>query len=327
MKLGIIGSRGHIGYVFESIGEADDWELSAFSTGCDDAPEQLEGMAKKAGFSPEYFADWRTMLEQGKLDMVAVDGPFDLHAQMAAFALERNIPVFCEKPIALNLADLERVKAAQRHSTAKILSMVGLRYEGAFQHALNLVRAGKIGKVKQIFAQKSYKLGDRPDFYRHRATFGGTIPWVGSHALDWIMAFSGSSFASVYATQNREDNHGHGDLEMSCHCIFTMRNQVQALASIDYLRPMNAPTHGDDRVRVAGTAGVLEVRSGRILLIDAEGEREIAVPPPERKIFSDFARSVAEGVDCWVSTEETFELTRACLLARDAADNGTICRF
>lgn len=327
MKFCIIGSRGHIGYVFESIRKVPEITLEAISTGCEDPPATLEKFASRAGFAPKLHADWKQMIQETAPEAVAIDDPFDLHAEMCVYALERGIHVFCEKPVALTLEDLGRIEAARRKSGARILSMVGLRYQADFQHALKLVRGGAVGKVKMVRSQKSYRLGQRPDYYRSRKTFGGTIPWVGSHALDWILAFSGSPFRSVYATQSSEDNSGCGDLEIACQCLFVMRNGVQAAASIDYLRPAAAPSHGDDRVRVAGTEGVLEVSGGRIMLIDREGEREMPVPPPEREIFSDFANCLLGKSELAVPEAETFELTRACLLARESADTGKVIVF
>ena len=91
------------------------------------------------------------------------------------------------------------------------------------------------------------------------------------------------------------------------------------MCSLDYLRPGAAPTHGDDRVRIAGTAGVLEVMDGKSILIDSNGKQEIAVPEPEREIFSDFVDSIINHTEPLVSVDETIELARACLLARDNA--------
>lgn len=328
MNLCVIGSRGgHIGYVFESIEDVPELDLVAVTGGSGDDFAGLLKCAVEKGYSPKTYSDWKKMLNEQHPDLVAVDGPFELHAEMAAYALERGINVFCEKPIALTLSDLDRVVTAQRKSGAHIVSMAGLRYAPAFQHALKLVREGAVGTVKLIGVRKSYKLGTRPDFYRKRATYGGTIPWVGSHAIDWILAFSGSAFQCVYATQTTTDNFNHGELESAALCLFTMKNGVQAQASVDYLRPSMAPTHGDDRIRVVGTKGVLEVADGKIMLIDGHGKREIPVPTPEKKIFSDFVNRLLHDSDCLLNDAETFEVTRACLLARESADTGTIQSF
>ena len=59
-------------------------------------------------------------------------------------------------------------------------------------------------------------------------------------------------------------NGGYGDLEATSQLMMTMQGGVCAQVSADYLRPANAPTHGDDRVRVVGTESVLEVRDDKV---------------------------------------------------------------
>ena len=98
-----------------------------------------------------------------------------------------------------------------------------------------------------------------------------------------------------------------------------MDNGVMISASIDYLRPSTAPTHGDDRVRVAGTEGVIEVMKGAVTLINADGEKNLELVE-QRGIFYDFALHLLDGEEALVNAEQTFELTRACLVARDKAD-------
>lgn len=320
MRIVIIGVRGHHHYVFDELAKLPEVEIVGVSSGCSDDIAPLVAKCKAAGLAPAVYDDYSAMLDELKLDAVVINGPFNLHAQMSIDALERGLHVFCEKPVALTLADLERLEATySRTAGLFLMSMVGLRYDPGFMTAWQAVNRGAVGKVKLINTRKSYKLGTRPDFFKHRETYGGTIPWVGSHALDWIYWFSGSEFESVMASHTPDDNFGNGDLEIAAQCQFVMKNGVQASASIDYLRPLSASTHGDDRVRVAGTEGVIEVAGGKILLIDAQGERELA-PEACNGVFYDFVQHVKGVSQSFVTSHDTFVLTRACLLARESAD-------
>lgn len=321
LRMGLIGSRGHVHYVIAALPSLPEIEVTAVSPGCGDSPDRLLQMARGCGFEPRCYADYLELLDREKPDLVSVDGPFELHAAMCVEALKRGIHVFCEKPIALTFEDLERVERAYRAAPAgtKLISMVGLRAEPPFRAAHAAVAAGRVGRVLMVNTRKSYKLGSRPEFYRHRATYGGTIPWVGSHALDWIQWFGGAGFRTLDAIESREENRGHGELEMTALCTCVLENGVMGSASIDYLRPSGAPTHGDDQVRVAGTLGVVEVARGRVTLIDADGEKELEAPPAPN-IFGDFAASLLNGTACIADAASTFELTRACLAARESAD-------
>lgn len=322
MKIALIGNRGHISYVFAGLHRVPDVEIAAITSGSEDSPENLLNACRRYGQNPIVCDDWRTMVEEVKPELVCVDGPFELHALMTAELLKKNIHVFCEKPIALDLSQLALIETARKSSKAHLRSMVGLRYDAAFLHAFRLVKDGAVGKIKFIRTQKSYKLGKRPDFYKHRATYGGTIPWVGSHALDWIIFFSGGEFESVTAFHNREDNQNHGDLEMVAHALFVMKDGVIADAGIDYLRPSTAVSHGDDRVRVAGTKGVIEVIGNQVHLINGDGDVIINPPPSDRDVFSDFVLELTTGRTALVNDEETMKLAKAVILARDSADKG-----
>ena len=324
MKLCLIGDRGHVNYVFQSLAEVPEVKIAGVSMGCQDSPDSLLTRCAEAGFCPPVFDDWRAMLDKVQPDLVCVCGPFEAHAEMCAECMRRGVHVFCEKPVAIDLesfAELERVYQRERIKDARFVSMVGMRYEPAFYTAYEMVRDGAIGRIKLMDARKSYRFGNwRPDYYRTRKTYGGTIPWVGSHALDWILHFTGQSVERFNAYQTRADNFGYGDLEVAAVCQMVTTGGVLASVTMDFLRPEKAPTHGDDRLRLVGTAGVLEIREEVIHLIDGDGPRTIIPPAPPRKLFSDFALELLGGRPALVSDRDTLELTRLCLLVQQNAD-------
>ena len=329
MKACMIGVRGHWGYAMESLPDLPQLDVAGVSAGCaDDDPAPLVARCGEHGHSPEVFDDYRQMLDSVRPDVVAIAGPFELHAEMAVEAMQRDIHVFCEKPVAMTMDGLERLKTAHAGSSVRLAGMMGLRYEPAFYTAWRAIKDGAVGTVRMVNTRKSYKLGERPPHYRRRATYGGTIPWVGSHAIDWLMWLSGRSFVSVHAMHTTRENRDNGEMEMTALCQFSLTDDVFGSVSMDFLRPANAPTHGDDRARVAGTEGVIEVRAGSVFLVNdgTDGETELPVSC-DRKIFRDFVESIDGGNECLIGSDEAFELTRACLLARQSADEHRIVQF
>lgn len=326
MRLCMIGARGHSGYVSSVLSSLPEVRLVAICSGDGLQPVVLRKQTEQ--FSATEYLDWREMLLKESPDVLSVDGPFEAHAEMCVAALRQNIHVFCEKPIALSLDDLSRIEEAHASGSGKLISMTALRYEPCFFTAYGLAASGAIGEVMLIQAQKSYKLGRRPDFYKRRDSYGGTISWVGSHAIDWVQWFSGSAFASVSATQTCRNNQDNGQLEVACQCQFSMKNGILAQVSLDYLRPGSAPTHGDDRIRVAGTTGILEVANGEVIIIDCKGKRKIeTLRKPKLPIFSSFMASIRGEEACLTDAKETFALCRACLKAQQAADKGGMVEF
>ena len=98
--------------------------------------------------------------------------------------------------------------------------------------------------------------------------------------------------------------------------------------SIDYLRPQKAPTHDDDRLRVVGTKGILEVRNGKVFLMNDEidGIREIPLQS-KRSMFLEFIEQVRGQGECLISAQDSFYVTEACLKARQSADEEKVILF
>lgn len=187
MKVCIVGSAGHTGYVLDGITGNSELLLAGIAPGSE--AENVDRLYKSTvdqGYCPRKFDDYVKMLEELKPDIAAVACRFSDHAKIAAQALKMGIHVFVEKPVATTLDDLEMLKEVYRNSGCHLSAMFGIRYEPCFFAAWKAVKDGKIGTVRLMNAQKSYKLGTRSELYRRRETYGGTIPWVGSHAIDWL---------------------------------------------------------------------------------------------------------------------------------------------
>lgn len=329
MKVCIIGSTGHTGYVLNGIKADGRARIAGIAPGSEgENIEALYNGIKKLDQIPQVFDDYRKMLDIINPDVVAVASHFSDHASITLDVLKQGIHVFVEKPIATTLSDLNKVKKAYKEADVHLAAMFGIRYTPWFLTAHRLVQDGVIGKIRLMNAQKSYKLGSRGHHYKKRDIYGGTIPWVGSHAIDWLYWFSNEEFKTVYASHSSMYNRDHGDLEMTGLVHFKMTNEVFGSVNIDYLRPTMAPTHGDDRIRVAGTDGVIEVRDGKVYLVNNEKEGMQEIPLVDSDgIFADFLKQIRGESNCLVSAEDSIYVTEACLKARQSADEDRIVKF
>lgn len=329
MKVCIIGSTGHFGYVLKGLQGQMDAELVGVAPGsAGERMEGLHGSLEGYGYSPGRFDSYMEMLDELKPDVAAIACHFNDHAAVLVQALNRGIHVFAEKPIATMPDGLDAVIDAYRKSGAKLAAMFGMRYMPCFLTAKKLLKEGAIGDIRLMNAQKSYKLGERSELFKHRETYGGTIPWVGSHAIDWLRWFSGETFQSVYASHTAAANNGHHELEATALCHFTLSGDVFGSVSIDYLRPRAASSHSDDRIRIVGTRGVLEVRERKVWLTNGERQGTHEMPLlPERQCFADFLQQVRGEGMCMVSAEDSFAVTEASLKARQSADERRVVYF
>jgi len=84
----------------------------------------------------EGYADWRSMLERTRLDAVLVASPAATHVDVTLAALEQGLHVFCEKPLAITLADVDRIISAKDDAGRVVQVGYMKRYDPAFRKAL-----------------------------------------------------------------------------------------------------------------------------------------------------------------------------------------------
>ncbi|KAF2958424.1 oxidoreductase [Thermotoga sp. Ku-13t] len=324
LRVCIVGGSGHYGYVLESL--SDEFDIVAVSPGV--VGENLAPLLskfKQACMDPRLYEDYRQMLKSERPDVVVINTHFYMNGKILLQALQMGIHAFVEKPIATNLEDLHQIEKIYSEVKDKVFfaAMFGLRYKPWFLTAKNLVDSNAVGEIRLIHAQKSYKLGERPEFFRKRETFGGTLAWVGIHAIDWIHWISNKRFVSVYGLHSRMANKNHGELEATGACLFELEQEVIATLTVDYLRPPGAETHDDDRLRIVGTEGILEVRDQSVLLTDEDGTR-VVQNQEQGYIFKDFLNHVLGRGRCMVTAEQSIYATYIALKAREAADERRI---
>ncbi|WP_284162876.1 Gfo/Idh/MocA family oxidoreductase [Frigidibacter sp. SD6-1] len=112
---------------------------------CDTPSDKAQAMARQFGFA-RATGDWRALVTDPAVDVVSITTPNGLHREIAVAALQAGKHVWCEKPMALTLADAEAMAdAARKAGRATLLGYNYIR-NPAVQHAVWLVKAGRIGR-------------------------------------------------------------------------------------------------------------------------------------------------------------------------------------
>jgi len=327
LKVCIIGGSGHYSYATER-GYLCNAEIIAIAEGPDKSRcDHVYTEICKKYTNVKYYTDYTIMLDEENPDIAVVNPYMIYNAKISIDCLKRGIHVFSEKPAATTLGDLADLAEAYKKYGKIYSNMMDLRFAPGFYEAKLFIDAGGVGEVRLLNARKSYKLGTRGDMYKNSELFGGLIPWVGIHAVDWFYYFTGSKFLSVYASESQQGNKGYGDLGMTAVCHFNMENEVIATVTIDYMRPEGAITHGDDRVRIVGTSGVVEVQGGEAYAIDATGEKELVFTKPRIHIFDEFIKAVSGEANNLPTAKDAFYVTEVCIKARMAAETGKVIKI
>ena len=315
IKTVIVGTSGHYKDALAAIKNGINAKIYAVAKSPDGSLDN-EGIRQ---LNIPVYDDYRQMYDEIKPDIAIINPQFNYTSECIEEALTRDISVFCEKPMSITWDGLYAIKNVATKSKSRICAMMGMRGESPFRKLKKIITDGILGNIRIIHAQKSYQLGNRPRFYHNRETYGGTIPWVGSHPIDMIYWLSGrKKYKSVAALHSKISNSNHGDLEATAAILFEMEDEIITTINIDYLRPGDSLSHGDDRIRVMGDKGWAEILDGKLFL-----NNEQIMLGDNGNIFSDLCCEISGGTKCSISNEDSLYITEICLRARDSADKHT----
>ena len=319
MKIAIIGASGHFANAFP-IFDDPAHELVAVAPGSkgEDIGPLLKGCADRK-LTPNYYADYLTLLETEDIDLAVINPWYCDHAAVSMACLTNGVHAYSEKPLATELDALDQLEKCYRGSNRALGSMLDLRCSPWFLAVDEALKSDAIGVVRMLKGRKSYKLGTRGPLYHTRAAYGGMIPWVGIHALDWILHFGGKP-RRVTALQNADYNRDHGELEMTATVMLESDGGVLSTMTADYLRPAGAARHDDDRLLITGTKGVLEVIDEQVFLTDDAPRRALPLPPARVPIVQ-FVQAIGTLAQAQYA-EDALLVTRVSLLAQQAGDEG-----
>lgn len=322
LKVVIIGALGHIGYAFKTLTagiEAIPCGIASGTEG-DLSEKTLAGILSI--IKCPFFESWEKMVDQVKPDIAIIGTRYDRNGLISLECLRRGIHCFTEKTIAHDFEALNELEKTAKQNQVKIFGMHGMRYESHFYAAHQAIMSGMIGKPKLFFGQKSYCFGaNRPEFYKKRQYYGGTILWVAVHAID-LSYWNVGTWKKVSAIQSTTANRGYGDCESHCSIMIDFGNGTIGNINADFLLPEKFGSHGDDQIRVAGENGVVWVRNNKAFA--ATHTTPVVELPPGNPgdIFTDICREINGTGKCMISMEDTFNVSRLALAARSAADSG-----
>jgi predicted dehydrogenase len=264
LKLGVIGV-GQMGSVHvRQLAPLDEVRVIAVAD-VDAARAQAIGEATGA----RAFPDARTLLRQGEVEAILIATPHPLHASIAAEAARRGVHVLSEKPLAVSVAEADRVVARCRAHGVLLGVMFQQRTDPTWRTIKRLVDAGVLGQVYRLSLVTSTY---RPQAYYASAAWRGT--WAGEgggvlvnqapHALDLFLWLGGMPRAVQGLAATR---------------LHAMAVEDVALAFCDYgqghvgwLYATTAEVAGADRLEIVGERGALVGEQGQV--------RHLTLDPP-----------------------------------------------
>jgi myo-inositol 2-dehydrogenase/D-chiro-inositol 1-dehydrogenase len=212
------------------------------------------------------------------VDALVVATPTPTHATMIRLAVGAGIPVFCEKPVALDLATLDALVDEVERSGVLVQIGFQRRFDAGYAAARAAVAAGELGALLTVRAA-THDPSPPPQAYI--AASGGIFRDLHIHDIDAIRHVTGEEIVEVYADGAVRETPwfaDHGDVDTA---VAVLRLAGGALAILSGTR--HDPRGYDVRLELFGTGDSILVGSGQRALRSVEPGA-----PPAAAGYADF---------------------------------------
>lgn len=276
LRWGILGTARINRRVIPAIGLASRSELTAVASR---TRPRAEAYAAEWQI-PRAFAGYQALLDDPAIDAVYIPLPNSEHVPWTLAAVAAGKHVLCEKPMALDPADVDRIRTAA--TAAKVVVEEGYmyRHEPLTAKVLELVRGGALGTVRAIVSGFTIALTPGTDPRLDPALGGGSLWDLGCYPVTYARLLAGHDpkmvFGSAHWHASGVDEEFMGMLRFPGGTTATIYSGFRA-ALRTWLEVIGS--EGSLTVPHPFKPGVRETleleRNGRIEAIEVAGSREL----------------------------------------------------
>jgi len=200
-----------------------------------------------------WYADYEQMARSDDVDAVTIASPPFLHKEMAIAIAGAGKHVFCEKPMAVQVADCQAIiDAAERAGVTLMVGQV-LRFLSPFIKVRELVEGGAIGKPISALVTRLSGRGNGVWSAPWRAGLemsGGILMEINAHEIDLLRCLCGD-VASVYA---EADNYMHPQADYPDLAFVSLRFRSGAVGCL----------YSSNASALGGTSGLVQGSEGAV---------------------------------------------------------------
>lgn len=276
-------------------------------------PELAAEFARQHG-ARRWHADWRDVLRDAEVSAVYLATPVRLHAAQAVAAAEAGKHVLCEKPMAMDVAECERMIAAARSHGVR-LGVAYYRHHYPLVARLRaLLESGEIGRPVlaqvEVFEPFDASVGQpRSWLLDRKQAGGGPMMDFGCHRIEVLLDLLGPlKVVRGFPTNVRFHDR---DVEDTCVARMGFRSGAEAVLTVTHAAAERRDTfaiYGSE-----GSAHVPVLNDGLVRIVTASGAREERHPPHpnlHQPLVEDFVAAVRERREPAVTGQVGLEVTR-----------------
>lgn len=295
LKIGVIG-LGRMGRLYAEALATRITGGELYAVASLDAREREQISSELA--IPHVYEEAAEVLMLPEIDAVVIATPTSTHHNLVIAAAEAGKAIFCEKPLALTLAQTHAALAAVRHAGVPLQVGFMRRFDAAYQKARALITAGQIGEPV-TFKAISRDPFCPPSNYLDPSQNGGLILDMAIHDFDmarWLMDSEVVQVTAEGTLRVCKDLAMTGDID---NALINLRFASDALGNVEVSR--NAFYGYDIRTEVLGSEGALMIGAQQytpVVLLTRAGAQHDTMPYLVERFGAAYQSQIQHFVDC-----------------------------
>lgn len=182
---------------------------------CDVDPEHMESVLSKNNIqgdnSIKRYTDYKKMVDEIRPELVSIATESGKHAEIALYCIAKGCNVIIEKPIAMNLADADRIIAESERMHVKVSACHQNRFNVAVQKTRQALESGRFGKLSHgsinVRWNRSKDYYDQAPWRGTWAEDGGCLMNQCIHGIDLLRWMMGDDIIEVYGQTRQQFHH------------------------------------------------------------------------------------------------------------------------
>ena len=150
---------------------------------------------------PRAYASYEALLADPEIDVIYNPLPNHLHAEWTIKAVEAGKHVLCEKPLALNVDEVDAIQSAARRQGRIVQEAFMYRHHKQTLEVQELVKNGSVGTLKLVRGSFSFVLSGDGDIRLNPSMGGGSIWDIGCYPISYARTVVGEDPLEVFGWQ------------------------------------------------------------------------------------------------------------------------------
>ena len=239
-RIGVIGYGSRLNSFISTVDMVGGAELVAVT----DVVDKKEYLEENGHFGVKQYTDAEEMINNERLDGICIGTRCSLHAAYMSKIAKYGIPIFLEKPVAINDRDLELLRGLKEINDKVVVSFP-LRVSKITEYVKRILDSGELGEICQVqaFNNVPYARGYYHKWYRDDSITGDLFLQKATHDIDYISYLIGEKkpvnicamSSKMYYKGDNPENKKCKD----CDKRFTCEESIENLKKLD-------PAYGDN---------------------------------------------------------------------------------